>query len=137
MVDCAVETTTQHSDDLSLDAGLVTRLLESFLKDEISSECRADQIAGGVSCEQREALDPVSAEPGGGVDRFDIHLVIDKIIRCDDVERCQRLVIEQPEPVVEYGNGNPVPRVSKVVQRGDVDLLGLGQRRTVVQSKSF
>jgi NAD+ synthase len=46
-----VETTTQHSDDLSLDAGLVTRLLEAFLRDEIRSagfERAVLGISGGV-----------------------------------------------------------------------------------------
>ena len=51
MVNYAVETTTQHSDDLSLDAGLVTRLLEAFLRDEIRSagfERAVLGVSGGV-----------------------------------------------------------------------------------------
>ena len=50
MVTYGVET-TQHSDDLSLDAGLVTRLLEAFLRDEIRSagfERAVLGLSGGV-----------------------------------------------------------------------------------------
>jgi NAD+ synthase len=51
LVDSGVETTTRHSDDLSLDAGLVTRLLEAFLRDEIRNagfERAVLGLSGGV-----------------------------------------------------------------------------------------
>jgi len=51
LVNYDVETTTQHSDDLSLDSGLVTRLLEAFLRDEIRSvgfERAVLGVSGGV-----------------------------------------------------------------------------------------